>query len=357
MIKKIIKFFIAALFLTFCLFKTNQIREIVGIFQSLKKEINLTTHTNDERTYLKIFYLMKKGLNYYQANYLAFQANLETEATVWTKDVWGWRLPFVFYFWKTLAKNGGEIMLLFCLFSLIFLFCAYLLAKKFVPKKLALFAPGILFPYFLNALISGSFLFISWWALFFFTFGLTFFFYRRHRWATIFFTLAVISRELFLIPLGSMFLIALIYKKNKSVFSLPLIIFLFVIAFHYHQVSQFVSLENPWGIQKRFMLFNKGLLLSSLAFSTNNYLFVSLRPSLIWIIFSLLGLGYLVFKTNRQNNALIALSSFLPFFLSLPFIGQTVWQDYWGIIYVPLAGIFSLSVFTLFKQSRSLNKG
>ncbi|GAG38715.1 unnamed protein product [marine sediment metagenome] len=92
-------------------------------------------------------------------------------------------------------------------------------------------------------------------------------------------------------------------------------------------------------------------LLTTLSFSTNSYFLVGLRPGLIWLITSILGLSYLSYKSKNKYPFLIALVSFLPFFLSLTIIGQTRWEDYWGPMYVPLMAIFSLTTIKVLNEN------
>lgn len=348
MIKKIAKLFLVCLFLGFSFFKTNQlIPQIKNTYQRVKGEPKDKTYFTDEMKYLKNYYLMKKGAGYYQSHYQASKNLGGEKDRIWKRDFWGWRLPFVFYFWKLFTKSGGGILNLFILLSSLSLTSSYFIAKKFIRTKLAPLAPLMLFPYFLNAIKSTSFLFITWWGLFFFIFGLLFFYYHQLALATLFFTFAVISREHFIIPLIFMLFFSIIYKKQKLVFLIPIISFFLMIFVHAYNVSSLISLETSLGISKRFASINKNLLLATLAFSTNSYLLVNLRPSLIWLIFSLMGLGYLFYLSKSKYFSLISLSSFLPLFLSLTFIGKSVWQDYWGAMYVPLMAIFSLTIFKI----------
>jgi len=118
---------------------------------------------------------------------------------------------------------------------------------------------------------------------------------------------------------------------------------------HHYKVTSLVSLENPAGLKTRLPVFNKQVLLSTISFSTNSYLFLNFRPSLLWIIFALLGLLILVKHKKNKYPVLIALFSFLPTLLIIGFIGQTPNQDYWGPIYIPLTAMFSTTILNIFK--------
>ncbi len=342
MIRKISQFLLLLLFIGFGLFKTkNLISMVQNNYQSVKKEPQNETYTTDEKRYLKTYYLMKKGDNYYTAHYNAFQAVAGGEENVWKKDAWGWRLPTIFYFWKLLTKNGANIINLFVIMVFFTMLSLYLIAKKFTNKHIALLAPLMILPYFLNAIKTTSFLFTTWWGAFFLIIGLAFFYYQKHFWACLFFCLAICTRELLVIPLLAMLIISFWFKRNRLVFLVPIGLLGFYLLYHNHRVSQLLILESSFEIINRLSSFNKETLLTTLAFSTNSYLLLFLRPALIWITTSCFGLGYLLFKNKNKYSILIAFASFLAFFLALGFIGQSRWEDYWGPLYVPMMAAFS----------------
>lgn len=351
MIKKIVKTGLIIFFLILCL---PQKKSLNFSFRKTGQIVNIEpknkAYFTDETKYLKTFYLLGKGFPYYQAHYQAMKQMAGEEAEVWTKDAWGWRLPTVFYFWKFFTNQGEGIFNLFLFMSFLTFINAFLIAKKFVSPKLALLASFILIPYFFNALKSTSFLFITWWALFFFILGLTCFFYQKLAWSTLFFTLSIITREHFIIPFIFMFLISYFFKKKKYPFLIPIIIFFLVAKFHSFQVEKIVNLSHSLGLQQRLGGFSKKLLLATLSFSTNLYFSIDWRPALIWLSFALVGLISLTLKSKDKYLPLIALASFSPLIIILPFMCNSTWQDYWGVFYVPTGAIFSLTIFRLFKE-------
>lgn len=347
MIKQFIVFLLICLFLALGFFKTDQlITQANNIVDLVNQEPVNKTYISDELDHLKTFYLMKTGLGYYQARYLSQKNTAGDEAErIWKKDLWGWRLPLVFYFWKIIANNGAGIFLGFIILSITSLICSYFIALKFVNRRLAILVPVILFPYFINAIRTTSFLFIEWWALFFFIFGLSFFYYQRFNIATVFFSMAVLSREHYIIPFILMLLLSIYYKKTKKQFIIPIILFVLMLVIHFHQVSSLVTLGKSSTDFRRLSIGGKNLILATLAFSTNSYILVDYRPVLIWLILALIGIGLLHIQSKKNYYLHIALASFFPLFLCFNFMGNSIWEAYWGILYAPITGIFSITIF------------
>lgn len=181
-------------------------------------------YTTDMRAFLKTYYLMKKGENYYPAFVKGVSG---AEGTGYELDIGGWRETFIFYFWKTLAPNGGYIYLLaVCCFSLNLL-AAYTIARQFLPDKIALFSPFLLYPYFHFPLIDLTYMQVEWWAMSFFIWGLAFYFSTKKNYSGIFFALSLATRELFVFSIASFLVIKLTRKHFRSFFFviLPLLCF------------------------------------------------------------------------------------------------------------------------------------
>lgn len=345
MIKKIIKYSLISLFLSLTLFKyTSILSNIKDVFYQLKTEPLDESYISDEMKYLKNYYLMKKGIDYYQAHYLSQIKLAGNDNTVWQQDIWGWRLPFIFYFWKYLTRTGSDILLLFIFLALITLTTSYFISIKFIKSKISLLTPLIILPYFLSAIQSTSFLFITWWSMFFYIIGVAFLFYQKHFLSAIFLSIAILTREFYLIPILIMLLISVFYHKNIKIFLLPLLLFFLMMIFHIYKVNQFTHINNSFGAY-RLSRPNKTLVLSTLAFSTNSYFFVNYRPTLLFLAISVISLILLIIKSKDKYIYLLAISSFFPIFLSFFMINIGKWEDYWGATYVPLGIIYSVSIF------------
>src|SRR3989338_7945708 len=84
----------------------------VGMFE----EPRLGTYRSDEMIFLKTYYLVEKGWNYYPAFSWAIEGDVRK--IVLTSDIFQWRLPTLFYLWKVLANNGWQILWLFWVLAL-----------------------------------------------------------------------------------------------------------------------------------------------------------------------------------------------------------------------------------------------
>ena len=318
----------------------------VVVFYSLKlnnflnfdlDEPKLGTYRNDEMIFLKTFYLIKKGENYYQA----FREANEADARIkkMTPDVFTWRLPTIFYIWNLTANDGFQIFRNFWILTAIFLICIYLILVRFIKPCLAILGPILLVPYFLDTIsYKTSFLFTEWWSLFFFFFGLTFFLYKKTFSAGLLFLLAAITRELIFIPLFSFFIFSLFLKKNRLFFSIIIMFTLLFFIFHqqmvFLQFKEFTSQTVNLFEVSRIHGFWKLGFQKMTAFSMRSYPLIKFK-SHYWLIF----LAFLSFLVNIRKNKdpkiwylfLIGWVNMLIF----PFITSSQYNDYWGILFMP----------------------
>lgn len=303
--------------------------------------------TSDEQDFLKTFYLMKQGNNFYSS---FSQALVNCGGFLKApNDSTGWRFPTVFYLWKLFAQNGWQIRTTFLIFSSLALFCSYLLTRKLSDYKIALLSPYMIIPYFLEAVSGHSFIFMEWWGLFFLIFGLTALLYEKRILSLGFLVLSVLSRETFLIPASTIVFIDFLNHKKFNYLG----VFLAAVGgfwiLHNMQISNTVG-NITFNLQSRIHTFDKNALMSALAFSTKTYKFVYLRIGTLLLFISAIGLVKLslfVKKTDRKL-AYISAASFLTLTLLAPFLitratyeGVYQYGDYWGITFVPLAIIFS----------------
>ena len=303
--------------------------------------------TSDTQDFLKTFYIMKQGTDYYHA----FSTALITCGGFQQapKDSTGWRLPTSFYLWKLFARNGQQIRITFFIFSLIAILCSYLLMQKVTNYKIALLSPYLIIPYLIESISGDSFIFTEWWGLFFLIFGLTAICYKKRNLSLGLLILSVLCRELFVVPIVAILLIDYLYNRKI----LYLIIFLSVVGifwiFHLKNISNIIG-QVGFSPQSRFHNFDKNSLMSPLAFSTKTYKYVFLRIGTLLPAISVIGLIRFIFlvKNTDKKFAYFGLSSFFVLMLLAPFIvtratynGVFQYGDYWGISFVPLAIIFT----------------
>ena len=167
---------------------------------------------------------------------------------------------------------------------------------------------------------------------------------------------SIFTRELFVFHLAMLALVCFLLRRRRYLLPLvipPILLILFYSFYHLGQVYRFENfgpLTTWWrqGIDRGWHLVRP-----TLSFSSQNYFFFFLHPFRFFLLFATIGLLSLLIKNKDKLLPLLALFSFLPFFLFIFFFGiQTKWQDYWGIYYLPLAIIFAPTILTLFPYAK-----
>lgn len=309
------------------------------------------TYTTDMRAFLKTYYLMKSGTNFYDAFPKGMSGwigpNFKT-------DLGGWREPLPFYLWTLLPGNGELIYYLALLFIMTSILASYTIARKFLSSEKSLLVPFLLVPYFFLPLSDLTILQMEWWGLWFLLIGQAFYFHDKSLLAGTFFALSLASREIFLIPILSLLACSILLrrlKKNLPVF-VPLLVFAAFYLFSYlpklsmHQTSLLrLASFGDWHV-----------LNVTFAYSSWNYLLGTYRPFLILFVVTT---GILVFQVSKRRfyPALYFLVLYLPMFIFTLAValrgGLTTWHDYWGIYFVPLLIIVSPIVLATFRPTSS----
>lgn len=291
-------------------------------------------YRSDEKIFLKTYYLVKSGSSYYDAFQRA-SANDFAHIKL-GPDVFTWRLPTVFYFWQ-LAQNGNQILILYWILAILFLISIYKIVSRLYSTNAALLAVLLVLPYFAgNLSYKTSFLFVEWWALFLFTFGLAFFFYKKLSAAWVLLLLSVATRELMIIPLAAFLILSLWLKKNRIFFATLILFALIFFAFHSHFVfSRFPAMHQSSTILLRLHAPDKKTFLTMVSFSMQNYPLTKYRINLFLIMLAIVSLLINIKKIGNREKLyfFIAPWSMLAIF---PFITTTFYNDYWGILFIPL---------------------
>jgi len=282
------------------------------------------TYRTDMDDFLRTFYLTKTNNQGYYQNYkTAIKQNAFKSQP--PQDVWSWRSPLIFYIWQLIpTQKGAGIYYLFLLLAASAIYSSYKITNN------NLLTPYLLVPYFLFASTTNSLLQTEWWAIFFAILAIFKFTQNKHYQAILFFTLAILTRELIAVPIFFAVLGLLLTKsKSAKLYLIPLIagfIFLFI---HSYNVSQVVTLaKQPFAF--RFHSLGNKIFLASLAFGSWGYIFYWARIFLILYLLSFLNL----FKKITSTN--IWLFGFVLFPLTFFVIGSSIHNDYWGIFYIPM---------------------
>lgn len=333
---------IIIIFLLTSFFNSTDVRQYL-VIEPIRE-----TYRSDLDDFLRTFYLMKQGKEYYSS----FSQSVSDNAFKGyvAPNVWSWRFPTLFYFWKILpGGNGLTIYYSFIVLGTLLLYISYSLISLLLKpsqKYLAILSPYFLYPYLHFAARDKTVLNTEWWAVGVYLIGLYFFIKNRNLSAIFFFILTVVTRELLAIPLLLTGLLAVwTNKKNWYVFFIPLIFLLLMVFFHIQSTKlQFVYQSNSY-LSLRTHTFDKQIILTTFAYGAWEYFFYFWR---IFIVFYMLG----VFGVIRFTSSFIL---FLPFFLfPLTFfiIGSSAYNDYWGIMFIP----FVLISLPLVLATKSLAK-
>ncbi len=292
-------------------------------------------YRSDEMIFLKTFYLMQKGKNYYQAFLNAVQ--MDARGIHLTSDSSLWRMPTIFYIWLYLGRNSIGIGRLFMICSALSLVAVYTIMARLAPR-LALLSPIILMPYFFDAYYyATSMLFSEWWGWFFFIFGLSFYLHKKHFGAIVFFVLATLTRELFILPMAIVCCLAVFFRKDRffflSVFGFFLIFYtLHILAVNHQDVPKYSG-----SIFSRLHAFDSLTFHRQIAFSMRQYPFLELSLPLAVVLLASTGIIYqIIRKLNKKQalwNFLVVFVSLIPVFI-MPFI-SSIDHDYWGIAVMP----------------------
>lgn len=354
--KNWLSFFSRIICFTFVLFYAgyalNQFTKNSQALISTKPDIY--SYRSDEFIFLRTYYLMREGTDYYTA--FRDAVHHDARGMQLTSEMFSWRLPTIFFLWQFFASNGYIIGLFFVLFTSTALLAVERLNAKFLPPPFSLVGPIILVPYFLDSLAyKTSFLFTEWWGWFFFIFGLTFFIYSRKKIAWLCLTLSVLTRELFIIPIVLMFLFALFQKRHRGFFLSILTVFLAAYFVHYTQIQAQNVPAFPGSIFSRVRGIDKQILQSMSAFSMRQYPLLQFKLPIIFMAITLFALSYRLVK-NVHKTAELCVSFFLlasvSFIFILPLMGSG-FHDYWGIVFMPTVIALSPLFLVVIKRFRT----
>src|SRR3989344_373272 len=339
---------ISAIFLLIFLYLISSWLNSENLRAILTQDLSKFAYNNDPGLYLKTYYFMGQNLDYYDSYKMAFLNRFEMQ--VIPKDVCSWRLPTLFVIWQLMpGKNGLYIYYLFLLLASLVLYTAYNIGKKYLGVSLAILPAYLIFPYLHFAARDQMFLITEWWSMPLFVFGVYLLTTRKFFWATLMFSLTLMIRELYILPIVLMLIYSFFTRRKiASVFIIPIFAFLVLFFSHVYRLSFYI---DSWGTIFSPRIVSDGLFFiqQTLAFGSWEYLLFQLRPFLFFFFASILGCLYILRSTNWEESILWILA-YLPFTLAFLRFGQTPFNDYWGIVYVPIAIILAPLLLGLFKQ-------
>ncbi len=316
----------------------------------LSRDLPLYTYNDDSSTFLKVYQLVKNKIYYYEAIKIAHIGRFAQQTA--PTDIWGIRLPTIFFIWSVLPGNGLSIYFLYLFLASSVLLAAYKIGERYLGSGVGILSAYLVFPYLHFAARDKMMLETEWWAVSVFIIALFFLIKKQLFWATILFSLAVIVRELYAMPL-LLFLIYFMFKDRKVlfVFLIPLVSFVLLFFFHLVFASQYI---DSWGtlFKPRMVPFGWFLTRQTFAFASWDYSFFGLRPFFVFAVLALSGCLW-VYKKVKKEEGFLLLASWVVFPIAFLKIGTVPFNDYWGIMYMPLVIIFAPLALGFFKNKLS----
>ena len=314
----------------------------------LAQDLSKFAYNNDPGIFLKTYYLIEQNVNYYDALNSAQLGRFGQHIV--NGDVWGWRLPTIFYIWKYLPTSSGlSIYVLFLILASALLLVSYKIGRRYLGARLAILPSYLLFPYLHYAARDQTFLQTEWWSVSTFVIAIYLFITRKHFYSIILLSLTVLIREVYILPIGlTVIYLFITRKRNFRLFLIPLIAFLILFIFHTSQVNYYI---NAYGTLFSPRVVSNGLLFvqQTLAFASWEYLLFQFRPFIILLVASLFGCFY-VYKNINKNEGILWTLAFLPFPIAFLRFGTLPYNDYWGIIYMPTVITLAPLLLGFFKQ-------
>src|SRR3972149_6082005 len=302
----------------------------------IKQEPQAELYFTDHLDFLRVYYLIGQGFDYYPALVKAYIEDGRGDAI--PKTSWYWRLPTYAYFWNLLpGRTGISIYFAFLFFSTLMLIFTYKIARIFLPSNLAILSPYLILPYFHFAARDLAHLEMEWWGVTFLTGGIYFILKSKYLLSFASLSLAVFFKETFMIHVATIGLLSFL-NKSKKVFYTTILISVslgFYLILHFLNVNKFTN-QGIAGLTPTDHPTGLFFLQQTLSYGSWEYLFFWLRPFSLLLFLSLICTAYLLYR-KRLNFALgILITPVFVFAISLIKIGSVPFNDYWGAAFVPL---------------------
>lgn len=342
LVKKLAIWVLIGTFLLAALATGGELRKFLG------SDLVIGTYNNDPGILFKTYLLMEQNTDYYDAFKTAQLGRFGQQVV--SHDVWGWRLPTIFYIWKLVPGSGGlSIYFLYLVLASILLFAAFKIGQRYLDFPISILPSYLIFPYLHFGARDQMFLETEWWSMFLFIASLYFLVWRKLFWATVLLSLTVLVREVYILPIGLLFIFTIVKKRRLApVFLIALGAFLIFFLYHVYRVNFYI---DAWSTLFSPRTVDNGLFFvqQTLAFASWEYLFYQLRPFALFLAAATAGCWFLI-KRRRKEEGIIWLLAFLPFPVSFLRFGSVPYNDYWGLIYVPLGIILAPIVLGFFKN-------
>lgn len=297
---------------------------------------------------IKTFYLMKRGLGFYEAYGTAYSLRAESFNQL-PSDLWSWRKPVVFYLWHWLLPDDGfYILYLYILAYCISLYLIMDIAKLYLKPPLCLIPCVLSAPVFIYGTAGYWFTFPEYWGLFFLLLGLWGIAKNNKIASVLGMTMAPLIRSLFIVSWIGVFIPLMISSQRKKYMYLILSPLCFIVSIILHWKVIFTMAETLVHPLSEWL---RGGFLHFWITLTFGY---PLNSQWIYIIPLYLILPIVSIYIHKKDLTLwtIAGGCIVPMIFFL-IIGPPTFRQYWGIIYLPVLLLLcslSLSAFLHLKN-------
>ena len=279
---------------------------------------------------LKTFYLMKKGIGFYQAYSRAYSSRAETMGQN-PGDAWNWRQPALYFIWNwVLPTDGFYILYLYLLLCVFTMYFAMDIARFYVEPPLNLLAPALLAPLFVYGVVGFWFTFPEYWGLFFLMMGLWGIHRKNKVVAMIGLTVAPLIRSFYILSWLGIVIPSLFTKDKKEMLHLlaPGILFPIDFLIHYRMIMGLEGAQVP-PVSEWF----RGSLMHFLHTLHFGFALISRSEFVLPFMFILFIISIILLRKNYTGRIILG-CALLPMILFLV-LGAESYRSYWGIIYLP----------------------
>ncbi|MGH8102883.1 MAG: hypothetical protein ACREIW_16420 [Chthoniobacterales bacterium] len=283
----------------------------------------------DGDLYLRVFYRMKSGVDYYAALADAFLGHAHKIQA--PTSVLGWRLPTLFLFWKIFFPSGAALAKGFLILGVLSGIMAFLAARALSTASLAIPVAALVCGYLFYGAVTAWLPMMEYWAVPMSLTALFLFATGRTASAALPALLAPLIREVYIFLLLGGLIAAFALRERRPILAWISAGLGFAVVWFIH----YVHVKSMIGLASTSADWLQGggwrLALGCITFSTAA-LFNSLFTA---VAFAAMGIAGLALIRSRATR-IFALVSTLPLLLVTPFFGNQ-WNSYWGISIMPLA--------------------
>ena len=288
----------------------------------------------DGHIYLKTFYKMASGENFYVALQEAALADRRIDKLdQWISGTTMVKMPTTFYMWRLLAgSNGINIFYLSLVLTMLALVAIFYALDSTAGMRAASLGAIFVAPYLYICANWDNILFPDWWAALFGLIGIALYLRKNYIPAAVVVTIAALMRE----PMGLLIvsgILAGIIVRNYRIwlpFSISLLSFVTLYLVHNHFTKVYVHVAGSG-----MSTFYHGIQTTAISITTS-YLAFPISMIGINMVLPFLAIAAAFYLKDWEDRILVA--TFLGSFTLFLFIIQP--SSYWGQMFMPVVLVF-----------------